>query len=223
MTEQINIEEPTNFVTAVRSPAFLLRTFVITWEAAIVIVLTVLTVLSRLWMLGARVMSHDESLHVYYSWLLATGKGFAHNPMMHGAFLFESTALMNVLFGTSDFTSRLVPVILGTVIVIIVPRFLKPGLGQTGALVTSVLLLISPFILYFSRYIRHDILVITWTLLAIIAIFRYLENRRERDLVLLAAALALMLSTMEISFIYLAIFAGFLLLTGIVRYKLSWT
>jgi uncharacterized protein (TIGR03663 family) len=223
MTEQINIEEPTNFVTAVRSPAFLLRTFVITWEAAIVIVLTVLTVLSRLWMLGARVMSHDESLHVYYSWLLATGKGFAHNPMMHGPFLFESTALMDVLFGASDFTSRLVPVILGTVIVIIVPRFLKPWLGQTGALVTSALLLISPFILYFSRYIRHDILVITWTLLAIIAIFRYLENRRERDLVLLAAALALMLSTMEISFIYLAIFAGFLLLAGIGRYKLSWT
>jgi uncharacterized protein (TIGR03663 family) len=223
MTEQINIEEPTNFVTAVRSPAFPLRTFVITWEAAIVIVLTVITVLSRLWMLGARVMSHDESLHVYYSWLLATGKGFAHNPMMHGPFLFESTALMDVLLGTSDFTSRLVPVILGTVIVIIVPRFLKPWLGQTGALVTSALLLISPFILYFSRYIRHDILVITWTLLAIIAIFRYLKNRRERDLVLLAAALALMLSTMEISFIYLAIFAGFLLLAGIGRYKLSWT
>ena len=223
MTEQINIEEATNFVAAVRSPAFLLRTFVITWEAAIVIVLTVLTVLSRLWMLGARVMSHDESLHVYYSWLLATGKGFAHNPMMHGAFLFESTALMNVLFGGSDFTSRLIPVILGSFIAITVPRFLKPWLGQTGALVTSVLLLISPFILYFSRYIRHDILVIAWVLIAVIAIFRYLQDRQERELVLLAAALALMLATMEISFIYLAIFAGFLVLTGIGRYKLSWT
>ena len=125
-------------------------------------------------------------------------------------FLFEATALMNLLFGTSDFTSRLVPVILGMMIVIIMPRLLRPWLGQTGALVTSVLMLISPFILYFSRYIRHDILVIAWTLLAVTAIFRYLENRRERDLMLLAAALALMLSTMEISFFYLAILTRYL-------------
>jgi uncharacterized protein (TIGR03663 family) len=65
--------------------------------------------------------------------------------------------------------------------------------------------------------------VITWVLLAVIAIFRYLEHSRERDLILLSVALALMLSTMEISFIYLAIFAGFLLLLGIARYRLSWT
>lgn len=223
MTEQINIEQQTNPVTAVRSPAFLLRTFMITWETAIAAILAVVALLSRLWLLGARVMSHDESLHVYYSWLLATGKGFTHNPMMHGPFLFESTALMDVLFGASDFASRLVPVILGMVIAVIVPRLLKPWLGRTGALITSILLVISPFILYFSRYIRHDILVIAWVLLAVIAIFRYLENRQERELILLAAALALMLATMEISFIYLAIFAGFLLVGGIGRYKFSWT
>ena len=67
-------------------------------------------------------MSHDESLHVYYSWLLATGKGFAHNPMMRGPFLSESTALMDFLFGANDFTSRLMPVILGTITVIVFPR-----------------------------------------------------------------------------------------------------
>lgn len=223
MTEDINIEKPNDFAAATPWSTFLTKTHVITWEAAIVIFLSAVTLLSRLWLLGARVMSHDESLHVYYSWLLATGKGFAHNPMMHGAFLFEATALMDILFGASDFTSRLVPAILGTVIAILVPRLLKPWLGRTGALAASVLLLISPFILYFSRYIRHDILVIAWTLFAVIAIFRYLENRHERDLVLLAVALALMLSTMEISFIYLAIFAGFLLLMGMSKYRLSWT
>lgn len=222
MTEQISVEKSTDFVKTIHSPVFLLRTFEITWDSFIVIVLTVVTLFSRLWMLGARVMSHDESLHVYYSWLLATGKGFVHNPMMHGAFLFESTALMDILFGANDFTSRLVPVILGTVIVILVPRLLKPWLGQVGTLATSFLLLISPFILYFSRYIRHDIPVITWSLLAVIAIFRYLENRSERDLILLAASLALMLGTMEISFIYLAIFATFFALQAIFKYGSSW-
>jgi uncharacterized protein (TIGR03663 family) len=202
--------------------AWLHRTYLLTWESPIVGLLLVITVLSRLWNLGARVMSHDESLHVYYSWLLATGKGFAHNPMMHGPFLFESTALMNFLFGANDFTSRLVPAILGTLMVIIFPRLLKPWLGQVGSLMTSILLLISPFLLYFSRYIRHDTLVISWVLLAVISIFHYLEYRRERELILLAVALALMLTTMEISFIYLAIFATYLMLVSIVRYKRSW-
>src|SRR6266545_3031259 len=216
------IEQTTDLDTPTRPLVWLGRTYAITWESGVVLLLAVLTLFSRLFNLGARVMSHDESLHVYYSWLLATGKGFVHNPMMHGPFLFESTALMDFLFGASDFTSRLVPVILGTIIAILVPRLLKPWLGQTGALVTSSLLLISPFILYFTRYIRHDILVIAWVLLAVIAILRYLENQRERELILLAVALALMLATMEISFIYLAILASYLVVLAIGRYKLSW-
>lgn len=194
----------------------------LTWETAIVGILALTAIFSRLWGLGARVMSHDEGLHVYYSWLLATGKGFAHNPMMHGPFLFEATALMNVLFGASDFTSRLVPAVLGTLVVVMIPPLLKPWLGRLGALATSTLLLISPFILYYSRYIRHDIQVIAWTLLAVVAVFRYLEHRRERDLLLLVIALALMLSTMETAFIYMAILASYLAIRSIALHRLAW-
>ena len=45
-------------------------------------------------------------------------------------------------------------------------------LGRLGALAASALVLISPYVLYYSRYIRHDIQVFAWTLLAIVAIFR---------------------------------------------------
>ena len=213
-------------VTAPAQPAWptrlLTRTFPLTWETALVGVMFIVALVTRLWILDARVMSHDESLHVFYSWQLATGKGFAHNPMMHGPFLFEATALMNVLFGTSDFTSRLAPVILGTFIAIVVPQLLKLWLGRIGALAASTLLLISPYILYYSRYIRHDILVIAWMLLAVVAIFRYLADRRQRDLTLLAIALALMFATMETTFIYLTIFVGFLILRIMAMYGLRW-
>ena len=105
------------------SRTFLLsRTFPLTWETILIGTILVATLVTRLWNLDARVMSHDESLHVFYAWQLAIGKGFAHNPMMHGPFLFESTALMNVLFGASDFTSRLVSAMLGT-LVVVVPGF----------------------------------------------------------------------------------------------------
>jgi uncharacterized protein (TIGR03663 family) len=216
------IEQDVDISSAERLSILKPKALVITWETTMVLALAGAALVSRLWMLGARVMSHDESLHVYYSWLLATGKGFTHNPMMHGPFLFEATALMDIIFGASDFSSRLVPAILGISIVIFVPQLLKPWLGRFGALGTSVFLLISPFVLYFSRYIRHDIQVIAWTLLAIIAILRYLADRNEHDLILLTVALALMLSTMEITFIYLAILASFLVLNLTVKHRFSW-
>ncbi len=103
--------------------------FPLTWEKALVVGLALAGVITRLWNLGARVMSHDESLHVYYSWLLATGKGFNHNPMMHGPLLFETTALMDFLFGAGDFTSRLVPVMAGLSLSLQYLSFSSPGLA----------------------------------------------------------------------------------------------
>lgn len=216
----LNIDETRADTT--RWSQLLSQVFPLTWERLLVGFFLGAAVVSRLWSLGARVTSHDESLHTYYSWLLATGKGFAHNPMMHGPLLFDATALMNFLFGASDFTSRLAPAIAGIFLVIFVPVLLKPWLGRTGALAASLLLLISPYVLYYSRYIRHDILVITWTLLAIVAIFRYIDTRRERYLVLFTVSLGLMLSTMEISFFYLAILAIFLIVQPIAKYHLDW-
>lgn len=198
------------------------RPLTITLEQVAILVLSLTGILTRFVGLGNRVMSHDESLHVYYSWLLSTGKGFVHTPMMHGPFLFESTALMNFLFGANDFTSRLIPAILGTFIAIAIPQLLKPWIGRIGALIGSVLFLISPYMLYYSRYIRHDTLVIAWMLLAVFAVLGYLLNRKERYLVLFVGALALMFSTMEITFIYLALFATFLLARMVWIHGLHW-
>ncbi len=194
----------------------------LTWENVVVIFISVMAILTRFTKLGERVMSHDESLHVFYSWQLSNGNGFVHTPMMHGPLLFESTALMNLLFGANDYTSRLIPALLGTFIVIFIPQMFKPWIGRIGALSASFLFLISPYMLYYSRYIRHDTLVIAWTLLFVFSIFAYLKNRKDKHLVLLVAALALMFSTMEITFIYLAIFAIFLLLRMIWINGLHW-
>ncbi len=205
-----------------RITLWLSKPFPLTWESVTLIVLSITAVVTRLVDLGARVMSHDESLHVFYSWQLATGKGFIHTPMMHGPLLFESTALVNFLLGANDFTSRLVPALLGIFIAIVIPRLLIPWIGKLGALVCSALFLVSPYMLYYSRYIRHDMLVIAWVLLAVVAILAYIRERKEWHLVLFVAALALMFSTMEISFIYLAILASFLLIRIWKLYRFHW-
>jgi predicted membrane-bound mannosyltransferase len=58
------------------------------WETAIWIAIFVVSVILRLWMLGVRAMSHDESLHALYSYYLYANGNYDHNPMMHGPFLY---------------------------------------------------------------------------------------------------------------------------------------
>ncbi|TLM98098.1 TIGR03663 family protein, partial [bacterium] len=198
------------------------QSITISLEGLLWVVLGMTSVFLRLWMLGARVMSHDESLHVFYSWTLSEGRGFTHTPMMHGPFLFEASALLQAIFGANDFTSRLLPAIIGSAVVIVIPLLLRPWVGRIGALSTGLFLSVSPYILYYSRYNRHDILVIAWALLAFFAVLSYERNRKERDLVILSISLALMFASMEITFIYVAIFVVFLTIALFARSGLKW-
>ena len=171
----------------------------------------VLTLATRLWGLGDRAMSHDESLHVVYSWKLYAGEGYQHDPMMHGPFLFHINALLYLLFGDNDFTGRLAPALLGTLLVVL-PYFMRRWLGRLGALAASVMLFLSPTIFFHSRYIRHDIFAAAFATLVVLFLFRYVEEGRDRWLGAAGAAIGLVYCTKEVSFIYMAIaglfFAG---------------
>ena len=101
----------------------------LTWEHAAYLALFLVALALRLWGLGDRAMSHDESLHALYSWKLYAGQGYQHDPMMHGPFLFFANALIYYLFGVSDFTARLVPALFGAVLVVL-PYFLRKWMGR---------------------------------------------------------------------------------------------
>ncbi|MDY6877137.1 MAG: TIGR03663 family protein [Chloroflexota bacterium] len=179
------------------------------WEKGLYIIIVVLALTTRLWGLGDLVPGHDESVHAWYSWNLYTGRGFAHSPWRHGPFLYHATALSYFLFDDNEFTARL-PVALMGVALVAFPYLLRRWLGRAGALATSFLLLISPSIAYYSRYIRHDIPITLWSLVVLFAIFSYLRDGRDRWLYLMAAGVSLMFATKEVSFIYNAIFGFFL-------------
>jgi uncharacterized protein (TIGR03663 family) len=187
------------------------------WELVLYGVIFVAAVFTRFYDLGARAVSHDESLHALYSYKLYAGEGYRHDPLMHGPFLFEFTAFIFFLLGDNNFTFRVGLALFG-VILVMLPIGFRPWLGRLGTLLASTLLLISPAVLHYSRHVRHDIYVEVFTLLMFIALFRYLRSYQAGDeagqrrwLLLGAAAVALALSTMETSFIH-----GFIGLTFIV-------
>ena len=177
------------------------------WEVALFAGLALAALGLRLWELDGRTMHYDESLHVHYAWRLATGEGYVYSPWMHGPFQIHLTALMFKLFADSDFTARLGYAFFGSALVAL-PYFLRTYLGRTGAVVTSVLLALSPVMLYFSRFGRNEILMAFWAVALLILMWRYLNEGKNRYLYMASAVLALAFATKETSYIIVATFGA---------------
>ena len=127
---------------------------------------------------------------VIFAYQIAIGNEYEHSPLTHGMFLFELIAGMFFLFGDSDFTLRLGMVLFGSAL-ILVPLLLRKRLGDTGALLTSAMLTFSPALFYFSRFARNDILMALFIAVLVVAMWRYVEERRYRWFYITAAVLAI--------------------------------
>ncbi len=186
------------------------RAFQPSLEILLYAALALAALLSRFWDLGSRALHHDESLHAYYSWIYAEGEGYIHHPLMHGPALFHLDALAYLLFGATDYVTR-VPAAAFGVALVLLPALLRGErlLGRWGALCASFLLLVSPSILYFSRFIRHDIFALAGTCLLFIAFLRYVERPAQRWLVTGGVTLGFMLTTHEVTFVTVFILATF--------------
>ncbi len=185
------------------SERILERTARIDLEMIIYVILILAVVFTRFYDLESRVMSHDESLHTQFSWYLAEGRGFNHDPLMHGPFQMHVVALSYFLFGDSDATARFPAAFAGVLAVLMVLLFRK-WLGKWGTLAATAMMVFSPYMLYYSRYVRNEMLVVPMALLMFYSVFRYFETRQPRWLYFLAASLALHFTTKETSFIYTA-------------------
>ena len=187
--------------------------FPVKWEVALYGTLVLIAGLTRFWDLGGRAIHFDESQHAAFGWYLYTGRGYQHHPVTHGPFQFHLMALTYFLFGASDFTARISHALFGTALVTL-PYFLRHQLGRWGGLAVSLLLLVSPSIMYFSRFARNEVYICVWTMLLVISLFGYMRERRPLFLYLGSAALSLSFATKEVAYITVAIFLAFLLIVS---------
>ncbi|MBI4338383.1 MAG: TIGR03663 family protein [Chloroflexi bacterium] len=186
----------------------------LSWYVVAYVLLLAVTLGMRLWGLGSMALHHDESLHATYSWYIYMDRGYQHMPMMHGPFKFFGAAALFHLLGDSVSTARLLPALMGTLLVAL-PLLLRSYLGRTGALATSVLLAFSPSMLYYSRFLRDDIFMMVWSLLLIAFLWRYLEARKTRYLALSAAVLAMAFATEETAYLLAFVVGSYLFLWAI--------
>ncbi|MDK1080051.1 MAG: TIGR03663 family protein [Anaerolineae bacterium] len=189
----------------------------ITNEVALFAAILLLSIVTRFYDLETRVMSHDESLHTYFSWLFYRGQGYQHSPMMHGPLQFHLLSLTYFLFGVSDFTAR-IPAAIFSIASVWMVWYWRRYLGRTGALIAAFLMVISPFMLYYGRYVRNEAYVGLSGLLMLYAILRYLEIGNKKYIYLITLSLVIHFTAKETAFIYAAqalLFLGILFIARV--------
>lgn len=186
-------------------------------EVLLLAVIMLTAVFSRLFILGARVMSHDEINHVYFAWTYFNGSEYIHHALSHGPFQFHILYLSYFLLGVSDFSAR-IPAALFSIAAVYLAWKFRRYIGRAGGLAAAALFVISPFLLYYGRYARNEAFVVVWGLAMLWSLLRYLETGENKHLYTLAVIISLHLATKETAFIYVAqalLFLGFLFLQQI--------
>ncbi len=199
----------------------LLKSPVISLEKLIFAIIVIAAILTRFYMLEPRVMSHDETSHTYFSWLYYKGDGYAHDPVTHGPFQFHIVALSYFLFGDSDTTAR-IPAALFSIATVVFMWAYRRYLGRAGALIAALLFTISPYMLYYGRYVRNEAYVAFFGVVMLWAVLRYIDNGQKKYLYLLTLATVMQFVTKETSYIYSAqilLFLGIYFLYRLLKQK----
>ena len=182
------------------------------WLVGLVgLILILLT--TRLISLGHRGFHHDESLHAYYSWLIARDgtQVYQYNPVYHGPFLYHSGALMRQLLPDTDYAARL-PFALAGVAGILLFLAWRRWLGLLGCLALMGLMTCSPLLNYYARFARNDIYMIFWMTGEVVAGSLYLATARKRYLFPLVFCIILSYCTKENFYIHHFALGSYLLL-----------
>lgn len=151
-------------------------------EAIFILFILGLAVFSCLYEIGERVISFDEVNHVVPSYDLYQGKGYHYNPMTHGPLQFHMIALAFFILGDSDTSARLPAALFGIGTIAFALLAYRRFLGRVGALAAGFFLLISPYMLFYSRYARNEIYIAFWAAGLLYAVLAYLESGKARYL-----------------------------------------
>lgn len=192
--------------------------------------LFVLSIFLHLWQLDVKAMHHDEAIHAWMSYKFFTGTGsfecagtttdasgqvvarqsttYCYNPVYHGPSLYVLTLLSYFLFGVGDAQARL-PMALAGIALVPMAWTLRPHIGRKGAFIAATLMTLSPSILYYTRFARHDALVLPWALFMVVGLFNWLRKGGVGNLALAAAGLSLAWATHELVFILIFIGGSF--------------
>jgi uncharacterized protein (TIGR03663 family) len=159
--------------------------------------IVMVAVVARFWNLGLAPFHNDEGVNGWFTTTLTRSGTWTYDPAnYHGPTLFYAALVSTTLFGLNEVGMRLVPALFGLGALLIVP-LMRRWIGGSGALAALLLLAVSPGMVFFSRDVIHEMLLVFFTLAFVVCMTRWWEDGHAAFLVLGAAAAAAMFATKE--------------------------
>ena len=185
---------------------------IFTFERVFFLIL-ILAFILRFILLDLKLLHHDEAIHSWFCYELLTKGAWQYDPSYHGPFLYFVTTAMFAVLGPSDLVARLLPSLFGFALIPLVYCIYRIGyINKNQTLVAALFIAISPDMVYFSRFLRHDIFMLFFTMLMLVAILYWFERGTTRFAVLAAIAAAGALcckEEMPVIFIVFVLFFAF--------------
>jgi len=161
-----------------------------------------LAIFGHFYLLGLRPAHHDEGMLAYFAWKLSSEGSYTYTPQIHSPILFYVQAFMFKLFGAGQSTLRVGPAIFG-IFLVAIPLFFRKQLKVAPAVLLSILLLLSPIMLYFTRFLVHTSMVVVFWLLVVLCLKWFYDRPGMLSLHLAALFLSLAFGTSESSYIFI--------------------
>ena len=159
------------------------------FKVTIIILIVVLVLFSRFAFLDLRVLHHDEGVNYFFAEKILRGDGFQYDPgNYHGPLYFYLIFASFFVFGIGEFALRFPAAAFGMGIALF-PLIFRIG-RKRERIVTSVFLLLSPSLMYYSRYSIHEIVFAFFSLVCVYSLSLIIERRELTKLPVFALALA---------------------------------
>lgn len=169
------------------------------------IAIIILAIVTRFAFLDVRPMDHDESVHAWIALKNVVERPtYVYDPAFHGPFVYFVISLSFIAFGDSDFASRL-PIAIFSILGVFFALKFERWFGKS-AYFFALFMLFSPSILYYSRYARDDVIVVSSFIAFLYFYFKYREERSLTSTLLATFFFAVIFTAKENWVQYFAVF-----------------
>ena len=172
-----------------------------------VAVIAALALVVRLAFLDHRGAHWDEARVAWWTLRYLDTGSWQYEPILHGPFLFHVNRWVFELLGPSDFTARLVVAVGGALLPLAALPF-RGRLRDDETIALALLLAADPLLLYYSRFMRNDLLLAGVMLAALGLLLRSVDTGRRRYVFLAVPLVALGFTMKGNAILYLLCWAG---------------
>jgi uncharacterized protein (TIGR03663 family) len=173
----------------------------------LVVAVTLLGLVLRTAALGSRVAHFDEGRVAYWALHLRDSGSFAYRYIIHGPFIQHVDSWVFTVAAPTDFTMRLPVAVVGGLLPL-TALFFREHLRSDETVLMAAFLALNPVLLYFSRFMRSDVLVAAFMFTAFGLLVRFVDTRKPRYLYGVGAFMALGFASKENAIVYVLTWLG---------------